>query len=230
MITNNEFVSRIVNNIKALSKDDHISKRFILNIGRTKTRFLVSQKLDEMTMFKEEGVITSVPCVELEKVEAKLCGIFEFNLCRDVMKSKCKLPEGVFGKNGSGIVSVTNVEELEDYDYITPNRFADLRKRKYSRDTSRYYYIKDGYLYLPNSTNELVEVRMITLDKSKAAECSSCMECDCKSVWDYEFVCPDRFLDLVVKDTLQEIASIYRTSITDANPNMDQNQKSETTK
>jgi hypothetical protein len=51
---------------------------------------------------------------------------------------------------------------------------------------------------------------------------------ECKSVWDQEFICPDRFLDLVIKDTLSEIASIYRTSIEDANPNLDINQKSQT--
>lgn len=231
MITNNEFVSRIVNNIKGLNKDSHISKRFILNTGKTKARFLLSQKFDELTMFREDGAITTIPCIELESIDSKSCEIFEFNMCQNIMRSKLKLPEGIFGKNGSGVVSVTNVDEQKTYKYITPNSFRTLQLRsKYSRDTTRYYYIKDGYLFLPNSTNELVEIRMLTLNKKEAEDISSCKECTCKSIWDYEFVCPDRFLDLVVKDTLQEIASIYRTSIEDANPNMDQNQKTATTK
>jgi hypothetical protein len=145
------------------------------------------------------------------------------------MKSIKKLPEGLFGKNGSGIISVTNVEESASYDYITPTMFINLQKRKkYSRDITRYFYIKDGYLYLPNSTNELVEVRMITMDTKGAEEVSSCIECNCKSTWEYNFICPDRFLDLVLRDTLQEVGSIYRTSIKDENPNMDSNQKSKT--
>lgn len=231
MITNNEFVSRIVNNIKGLSKDSHISKRFILNTGKTKSRFLLSQKLDELSMFREDGVITTVPCVELDSIDSKACDIFEFNMCQSIMRSKLKLPEGIFGKNGSGVVSVTNVDEQKTYKYITPNSFRTLQLRsKYSRDTTRYYYIKDGYLFLPNSTNELVEIRMLTLNKKEAEDISSCKECTCKSIWDYEFICPDRFLDLVVKDTLQEIASIYRTSVEDANPNMDPNQKTATVK
>ena len=36
MITNGEFVSRVVNGIHALDKDSHVSRRWILNIGRTK--------------------------------------------------------------------------------------------------------------------------------------------------------------------------------------------------
>lgn len=229
MITNNEFVSRVVNNIKGLSKDSHISKRFILNTGKTKARFLISQKLDELTLFKEEGIITTVPCVELESVDSKTCEIFEFSTCANVMRSIKKLPEGIFGKNGSGIISATNMEELVTYSYITPNAFRNLQKRsKYSRDTTRYYTIKDGRIFLPNSTNELLEIRMITLNRKEAEDVSSCQECACKSIWEYDFICPDRFLDLVVKDTLQEIASIWRTSVEDANPNMEPNQKTST--
>lgn len=229
MTTNNEFVSRVVNNLKAITKDGHISKRFILGIGKVKAKFLISQKLDEMTLFREDSIITSIPCFEMAPIESKHCDVFEFRTCQRVMKSVKKLPEGIFGKNGSGIISVTSVDELKDYTYISPKRFNDLKKRKYTRNTSRYYYIKDGYLYLPDSTNELLEIRMITLDKQEADAVSSCAGCNCKSIWEYEFVCPDRFLDLVVKDTLQEIGSIYRSSVEDANPNMEPNQKTTTT-
>jgi hypothetical protein len=110
MITNNEFVSRIVNNLKALSKDAHISRRFILGIGRMKSAFLISQKIDEMTMFKEEGLITTVDCFRLESVDVKSCEIFEFRLCQNLMKSVCKIPDGFFGKNGSSIVSVLSID------------------------------------------------------------------------------------------------------------------------
>ena len=102
MITNNEFVSRVVNNLKGLSKDAHISKRFILSTGRTKSKFLMSQKLDELTMFREEDCITTIPCFELERIDYKSCDIFEFRLCDKLMRSKHKLPEGFFGKNGAG--------------------------------------------------------------------------------------------------------------------------------
>lgn len=228
MITNNEFVSRVANNLKALSKDGHVSERFILKTGRIKAKFLMAQKLDELTMFKEDGIITTIPCFELERIDYKSCDIFEFRLCENIMRSVKRLPDGIFGKNGSGVISVLSMDGSTKFNYITPNAFENLKKRKYRRDSSAYFTIKDGHLYLPDSTNELVEIRMITVDKKEAEEVSSCKECDCATVWDYDFVCPDRFLDLVAKDTLQELASIYRTSIVDSNPNMDPNQKSAT--
>lgn len=233
MITNAEFVSRIVNNLKALSKDAHISRRFILGIGKMKSAFLISQKIDEMTMFKEEGLITTIECFRLEQVEAKTCDIFEFRLCQNLMKSTKKIPEGFFGKNGSSIVSVLSVDGTHVYDYTTPQSYSLKLRNKFRRGNIRYYYVKDGHLYLPESTNELVELRMFVSDKDKAEEVCDCPDKDktkaCKSKWDSEFICPDRFLDLVVRDTLQEVGNFYRSSVEDENGNLDSNQKSQTT-
>lgn len=229
MITNAEFVSRVVNGLKALSKDTHISARYIAHIGKVKAKFLMSQKLDEMTLFKEDGIISSVPCFRLKRIKSKDCGIVEFNLCDNIMKSCEKIPEGLFGKNGSSIISILNVDGSKEYNYITPRKYADLKKRKYRSKNSGYYYIQDGYLFLPDSKNELVDITMILLDKDEAEAVSECSnKVNCKSKLESEFVCPDRFLDLVVRDTIQEIGNFYRSSVADENPNMDVNQKTKT--
>jgi hypothetical protein len=231
MITNNEFASRVQNNLKGLTKDGRISKRFILNIAQTKARFLLAQKLDEKTLFREEGIISHVTCFKMKPVNVRDCDIFEFRLCENLMVSCDKIPEGLFGKNGSGIITVSSVDGLKMYDYISPRQYSNLTHRlKYISKDKGFYYIKDGYLYLPNSTNELVDISMIALKKWEAEESCGCEDKDkgdnCKSYLDMEFVCPDRFLDLVQRDTLQELASIYRTSISDENPNLDENIKS----
>jgi hypothetical protein len=229
METNASFVARIVGNLKATSKDSHISRRFILNIGRDKARFLMSQKLDEMTLFREEGIKTYIECFRLESVDYKNCDIFEFRVCKNIMKSVKKLPKGIFGKNGSGIILVTDLGG-NIYDFITPKKFLALQDRKYVINSEFYYTIKDGFLILPNSSNEIVELEMFALDKKEAEDVSDCSDKSCcKSAWEYPFVCPDRFLDLVARDTLQEVGSFYRTSIKDENGNLDTNIKSQTT-
>lgn len=230
MQTNGEFVSRVVNGLKALSKDGRISKRYVLFTGRDKARFLISQKYDEMTLFREEGIITTIPCLPMKKVSVKSCDIFEFRLCNKLMRSVCKLPSGIFGKNGSGIVSVTNLDNTEPYEYISPRAFSSISKRKHIKRDSRFFYTQNGYLYLPNASTELVELSMIALNKEEAVLASSCNkeENKCIDVWESEFVCPDRFFDLVVKDTINELASVWRTSLADTNPNMDENQKGKT--
>jgi hypothetical protein len=233
MVTNGEFVSRVVNGLKALSKDMHVSARYIAHIGKVKAKFLMSQKLDEMTLFKEDAIITSVNCFRLKRIKSKDCGIVEFNLCDNIMKSCEKIPEGLFGKNGSSIVSVLSVDGSKEYNYITPRKYVDIKKRKYRSKTAGYYYIQDGYMYLPDSKNELVDLTMIVLDKDEAELVSDCSgngtnKPNCKSKLESEFVCPDRFLDLVLRDTIAEIGNFYRTSVQDENPNLDVNQKSKT--
>lgn len=228
MITNSEFVDRCVANLKANTKDGRVSRRFILSTGMMKARFLISQKIDEMTMFKEEGALSYLNCFELSRVTHRECNIFEFNICGNIMMSDHKLPEGFFGKNGAGIVSVANLEG-ELYEPISPRAFQNLKNRLWIIPGTKYYTIKDGHLVLPDDTNEIVDLIMFTPKKWEVDEKSGCNSNSvCKSRWDYEFVCPDRFLDLVVKDTLQELASIYRTSVEDENGNMDSNIKSST--
>ncbi len=223
MRTNGEFVSRVVQGLKALSKDGRISKRYVLFTGRDKANFLMSQKLDEMTLFREEGIITDIPCFEMQSIDAIYCDIFEFKTCNNLMKSVCKLPSGIFGKNGSGVVSVSNVDNSEFYTYQDPRSFASTLKRKYVKKNKKVFYTDGEYLYLPDSNTELVNVSMIATDLAKIDDLSSCKESDsCESVWDTSFVCPDRFFDLVVKDTINEVASVWRTSVKDENPNLDE--------
>jgi hypothetical protein len=230
MNTNADFVSRVVNNLKALTKDGHISRRFILDIGQNKARFLMSQKLDEMTLFREDGIISFVDCFELEEIPTIKCDVIEFRNCKSVMKSIKKLPEGLFGKNGSGIFSVTSIDGSIVFEYTNVRRFKDLQNIKHKLHQSHYYIVKDGYLYLPESEVEVVNIEMIALKKHEVDDASTCCPTKevCKSYWEYEFVCPDRFYDLIVRDTLQEVGSIYRTSVEDSNPNLDSNQKGKT--
>ena len=233
MRTQGEFVSRITNDLKAVNKDGRASRRHILNIGKEKAAFLIAQKWDEMTMNKEEGLITHINCVEFESIDVKRCDIFEFKLCRSVMKSVKQIPELIYGKNGPAILQVTTVDGEEVYQYISPRQFSSIKKRKYVIRDTRFFYLKDGHVYLPNSTTELLDLSIITMNKKESEEVSTCEGSEdagivngkCKSVWDYEFVCPDRFYDLVAKDTLQELLGSFAVIQGDGNPNLNANEK-----
>jgi hypothetical protein len=231
MITNKEFVARITNNLKSLNKDQHISRRFILSIGRVKASFLISQKFDEMTMFREEDVLTTIPCLEMVNVPVVSCPIIEFKGCKSIMRSKCKLPKTINGKNGVGVVNVYTVDQQEFFVYVSLKDYAGLKKRKYVYGNQKYFTVIDGYLYLLDSEIEVVSLTLFTMEDWNAEEDCTCNEDGkCKDVWSSSFNCPDRFLDLVAKDTLTEVMSFYRSSIEDSNPNLDVNIKNKDTK
>lgn len=229
--SNKIFVSRVVGQLKALSKDGRISRRLVLSVGKDKARMLMSQKLDEMTLFKEDGIISHIGCFPMNEISTKECDIFEFNLCETVMKSKFKIPYTIFGKNGAGIISVTNVDRTVRYDYITPQRYDDLLKRKDRRKSSHFYTIQNEHIYLPDSTNELIEISMIALNKWELPIVSSCSNQDeCQSYWEYDFVCPNRLYESVITNTVQELAGTWASIVGDTNPNMDPNLKTKTNK
>ena len=73
MKTNAEFVSRIIGDLKGLTKDGRISRRLVLSIGQDKAKFLMSQKLDELTLFREDGIISTITCFEMENVPIIEC-------------------------------------------------------------------------------------------------------------------------------------------------------------
>jgi len=231
MSTNREVVSRVINGGRFVTKDGSIRWRYILSIARMKAKFLMSQKLDELSLNKEEGIKFRIECFPMERIQSKDCGIVEFKLCDRVMRSCNKLPETIFGKSGTGILRVTNIDESKEYKYVTAKEYARLKKRKYRNTSARYFTIKDERLICPESNAELLEIEMIAIDRDDAEQTSSCAPKDsgCRNVWDADFVCPDRFLELVVQDTISEVANFYRTSMPDENPNLDEHQKTQTT-
>ena len=231
MKTNAEFVSRIIGDLKGLTKDGRISRRLVLSIGQDKAKFLMSQKLDELTLFREDGIISTITCFEMENVPLIECDLVDVPNCKSVMKSVKKLPEGLFGKMGSGILSVSSIDGSRTFDYTNIRNYKQIKKMRHLRNAEKYYFIQNGYIYLPNSEVEMLTIQMFALKTFEIEKVSAC--CDdqkiCQSYWEYPFVCPDRFYDLVTRDTLAELANIYRTSVEDTNPNLDPNQKGKTT-
>ena len=78
MITNGEFVSRVVNGIHALDKDSHVSRRWILNIGRTKAESYTAQRWDDGTLLGDHRLLTYVTCLEMIEVDKIVCCDAEF--------------------------------------------------------------------------------------------------------------------------------------------------------
>lgn len=224
---NKEIVSIVVNNLKFLNKDDHISRRYILNTARVESTNLISQKLLDKTIFREDNIFQTINCLEMKKIDSIKCGIYEFEKCDYLVRSKNKLPKLLYSRYGNSIIEVTSVDGSEIFLPVTLSDFKLFKKRIKTLKSKniKYYYVQDGYLYLPDCEYEYINVTLITLDNKKVEELSTCKECDtCKSQWDYEFTCPDRLLSTVLNETIKKV-SLTRQVVVDALPNMDENLK-----
>lgn len=227
-MTNGEFVSRVINGLNALNKDEHISKRYILRIGQNKSKFYIAQKLLDKSLYRETNLFKTIECMRLDEEETIKCGIHEFMRCDSLMKSRKKIPGLVYNRLGSSVISITSLNGDIEFKAISPKGYVNSKKRKTVQQLKlKYFYIQDNYLYLPDSNIEYVTITYIPFDESEvdaASECDGKELVDCKSIWDYEFKVPDKLSEQVITETIQEVSMKKRVP-PDENPNGNQNMK-----
>lgn len=223
-MTNGEFVSRVINGVRALSKDEHISQRYVLSIGRNKAQTYIAQKLEDRTIYREDNLQRIIECFPLKKDSTVKCPMVEFRRCKTLMKSKRQLPEVIFSKYGASVFQVTSIDGTIEFDYVTPSDFAALKRREFN--TGQKYTISNLHVIIPDFEVEAVNVSLITLFDKEASDACDCNKSNkCKSVWDYQFICPDKLLEPIVTETINEVMSSWRRLPVDENPNMDVNIK-----
>lgn len=225
--TNSHFVSSVIGGLRILTKDDHISRRFVLRRGRDKARTYISQKLKDRSLYREGNIIKHIPCVELVKIDAVKCPIVEFKKCDILYRSKLQLPDLIYSSYGPAVVSIFSLDGNLQFDIATPSNILADRKRMFGNLVHKAC-IQDNYLYIPERV-EAVDIDVITLYDKEATDLSGCSVCDkCKSVWDYKFICPDKTYEAIITETINELMSTFRRVPVDENPNLDSNQKSQT--
>lgn len=224
MVTNREIVSRINNQVRALTKDSEINNRFILFTAQNIASSYLAKKAKNFSLYRQDDLFTTIDCVEMEKSNIYECDIIQYRSCNKLMKSKNKLPGLIYTRFGSSIIEVSNIDGSEVFSKKTPTQYKNDAKRKGTQKQS--YYTSNGHLYLPDSEIEVVRVVLITLDTYDANETSACSDC-CDSAWDNEFICPPDLLEQVMRETLQQVLVAIQISV-DENPNLDSNQKTQT--
>lgn len=227
MITVGEFISDVKNTVKANTKDDRISSRYIHRLAKDYTSYLLSQR-NLSDIMRDFSIFTEITCVEMVQVRADICDIAEFRKCDLVMKSKCKLPELFNSLIGPMVISVTNMTGEVEYEHLrSPSDLTNARKRKFNT-TTKYWYILNRDLYIVGATPARVSIVGLFADELEAIQASSCNskeELDeCESAYDYKMVIPNKFISTVKDQVIQRI--LTRKQIPgDELPNLDSNIK-----
>lgn len=219
-MNNSNLVSRIQSLLKGTSKDGRISRRLILKTAESKAKFLISQKLNDRSLYREQNLYQTISCIELIDQDIIRCPIIEFKSCRSLRRSKLKLPELIHSKYGNSLKEVTSIDGQYSFEPITPAQYR-LNKKRTLKTKTDYFYVQDGYLYLPDSEVEMVDIIVLTTDLYELEQCSSCSENKCKSAWDFEFICPDKLLEVVIQETIKEL-SLNKQIREDVNPNLNE--------
>lgn len=219
-MTNAEAVSRVLNSLRLLTKDSHISRRFVLRTLRGIAKSLIAQKILDRSLQYDYNIYSELKCFEFEKIDKVDCNIISFRRCDVLMKSKNKLPELIHSRVSASVKSVTSVDGLYSFTLLDSGQYQRNKKRKYSLDDEVYVYIaSDGYLYIPDEEILAVNLLLISGKPEEIEECSACKTEECRSNWEYQFICPDRLEEAVFRDSIQIVASTTGSIIKDSNPN-----------
>jgi hypothetical protein len=218
-MTNKEFVSKVMNTLRFLTRDDMRSRRYILSVLKDRAKNLIAQKLGERTILDELNLFTEIKCFEFEQVETISCSVVSFRTCKILMKSKKKLPEVVYSRLGASIKSITSIDNSVDFMLVSEEQYRRNKKRKYTyRAENSIYLGTDGHLYIPDQEILAVNIVALTMNPEDTEDCSECSDSPCKSGWDYDFIVPSKLEDVVFKEALQ-IISMNRQITEDPNPN-----------
>lgn len=221
---NGEFVSEVKADLQALNKDQHVSASYILQKGRGYVEYLLGQRATS-DIFRDDSIFKELRCFEMSKVRKHKCDIVEFRNCDNVMKSKLKLPNLYNSRIGTIVVSVTNIDGSIEYTRLRQlSDYKSQQKRKFGQHF-KYYYISDGYLYLVNSTEVIVNIVALFSDESELDKKSKCATEDpCKTILDYEFICPEKYISQVKDQTVQNLLNGHKRVPIDENPNLNATQ------
>lgn len=207
-MTYNEVISRVQNTLNAVNKDMYIPKRYILAVLKSKAEFLVSQKFNDKSLFREMNIFSWVNCVEMKEMDTYMCGLVELEDCGTVMVTKVKLPELIWSRYGSSILMVTNITNSKKYQLISPLEFMNIKNRSnFEKFKGKYAIIyPDNRIIIADSTVKKINVLLYTLDES-IINMGYCEECDnCNNYYDAEFNLPNKIGEAVIQEAIKEIS------------------------
>lgn len=202
-MTQGEFVSRVSNQVRMISKDENISDRFVLYTGLSIATKFITQKLQNRSINRDASLYSEVKCIEFEPISVFSCDYVEFKSCDKLSKSVKKLPDLIFTRYGSSVKELYSIDRKYNFTESTLHQLRNDSKRQGYKDSNDKFYILDNHIYIPREIETLSGLILSTdlYDLDLISSCST----SCESAWETEFVAPDSMLEDIIGYTVQNI-------------------------
>jgi hypothetical protein len=220
-LNNLEFTSIILTTLKSINKDSKIPRRLALAVGESKAKTYISQKLNDRSLYRETNIYKEIPCVEFIEIDKVDCPIISFRLCNTIYRSKNKIPELLWSKYGHTLKEVRTLDNGKTFLPTTNSQYKRDKNRS-QKSNNLYFFVEDQYVYIVDEPLKMGNLYLITQDLYELEQICECSENKCDSIWDFEFVCPDKLEEVVIQETLKQLM-VTRQLQEDANPNLNSN-------
>lgn len=220
-MSNLEFVSLIISTLKSTSKDSKIPRRLVLAVGESKAKTYISQKLNDRSLYREVNIQQQIDCVEFIEIDSVSCPLIEFRLCNSIFRSKYKLPELIWSKYGHTIKEIRSLDGRELFEPTTISQYKRNKNRTHKVKKNQFY-VENGYIWIIDKPFKSGTLILTTQDLYELEQICECSNRKCDSVWDFEFVCPDKLEEVVIQETLKQLSLTLQIK-EDVNPNLNSN-------
>jgi len=181
-----EAISRVRNNIKAVDADSFITDRLIYSSILKYAKLYIKRQDNQTTRGKFNSLFTRLGCVELIEVD-KIEACCDIRSGAIIKRTKEKLPGIMEGASGPLLRSVMSIDTSVEAFRTSPQLYTAMQKTSgFKYNKNKYYWILDGYIYLPDVEWESIAVDGIFEDSLDLFKCDN----KCKAVQDQVFAIP----------------------------------------
>jgi hypothetical protein len=220
MDTCRKIVSDVVSSLRAENVDDRIPTRLVLSTLKDKVRMFIKQDADSRRLFRISEIWGRLKCIDMKEIDFRECG-FDIPQCNLMMRSCHKLPE-VFQTAYGNILKIFTIDGRKALVSTTLDFYKDILLREFTDPNVKYFFLLDGYLYLPDCEVDAVMGYGLFKNPEEVAKFNGET---CVFPLDLPFPCPDYLLDPVKKDTKVDLLKIFKPIVVDEKANLDTNEK-----
>lgn len=157
--TVSEAISRIRNQIKSVNVDAFVTDRYIFSLILKHISWLIKREDDKGVLRKYSNIFHTLDHFPMIDVDRADVGCFCITSGCTIKRSKYKLPPTYDGSYGPIIRSITSIDGTTLLTQTYPSTYQSMIKQKtFKYNKTIYYYLLNGYLYIPNVTWPAVRV------------------------------------------------------------------------
>lgn len=210
-MTIGEIISRIRTLNKLQNADVRISDRVIYNQMITARDVFLKNEDDKKALFKMQFLFK--PLFRVDLIEVDITEACDIDSDCTIMRSMEKLPTIIKAGFGHLIKNVTSLDGLIDLSQTSRRSFnTKARTDDFKYNQTKYFFIEDDYLYVPNVDWEAV--RMVAFFEEPAYidylnSCTTGSPLLCTPMKDREFLCPNHLVGRICEAAEMELAKLY---------------------
>lgn len=173
-----EVVSRIRNQLKAVSQDAFLTDRFIYSLVSKHAKWLMKREDGKNKLLSFSSVMQTLDFVELIEVDAVEAQCTGIKSGITIKRSKYKIPTFMQGYYGPLIRHVTSIDGSQDLQATTSVAYLNIaRSKNFKYNKTLYYYFLNDYLYFPNLDWDAVKVEGIFEESVGRWNCDTSDDC-----------------------------------------------------